>query len=154
MLAPTIAPTNSALAAAAPHSFAPSDGSPQPHILVVDDEPAIRFLLETFFSQQGFAVTTASEMEEAEALLKLRRYQVLVTDLGLTPLDRLEGLEIVREARYRWPYLRVVVMTGHSDADVRDQCLGSGADAYLVKPQPLAEVHRVVRTLMAAGTRS
>ena len=125
-----------------------ADASPA-SLLFVDDEPAIRTLMEVYFRRQGFEVTTASEMEEAEALLRLRRYQLLVTDLGLTSLDRLEGLQIVREARYRWPRLRVVVMTGKADSKVRDECMGSGADAYLIKPQPLAEIHRVVVALLA-----
>jgi two-component system, OmpR family, phosphate regulon response regulator OmpR len=118
-------------------------------LLFIDDEPAIRTLMEVYFRRQGFEVTTASEMEEAEALLRLRHYELLVTDLGLTALDRLEGLQIVREARYRWPRLRVVVMTGKADPKVRDECLGSGADVYLIKPQPLAEIHRVVAALLA-----
>jgi DNA-binding response OmpR family regulator len=154
MLAPMIAPTSSPPAEVAGLAPFTSPDAASPRILVVDDEPAIRSLLATFFHRQGFEVTTASEMEEAAALLELRRYHLVVTDLGLTSLDRLEGLEIVHEARYRWPHLRVLVMTGKTDPRVRDACLASGADAFLVKPQPLAEVHRVVASLLASAERS
>jgi len=124
-----------------------------PSILFVDDEPAIRSLMEAYFRVKGYEVTTAGEMEEAEALLKLRRFHVVVTDLGLTGLNRLEGLKVLQEARYLWPHLQIVVMTGWADSAVREECLESGADAFLAKPTPVSDVHRLVQCLLGKGGR-
>jgi DNA-binding response OmpR family regulator len=124
-----------------------------PSILFVDDEPSICSLMEAYFRLHGFEVTTASEMEEAEALLKLRRFHIVVTDLGLTGLNRLEGLKVLQEARYLWPHLQIVVMTGWADPAVREECLESGADAFLAKPTRASDVHSLVQSLLGKGGR-
>ena len=52
-------------------------------LLVVDDEESICFSMSEYFSQHGFKVDTAREMEEAEGLLKHTEYKVIIQDLRL-----------------------------------------------------------------------
>jgi ActR/RegA family two-component response regulator len=52
-------------------------------LLVVDDEESICFSMREYFSQHGFQVDTASEMEEAEGLIKATDYKVIIQDLRL-----------------------------------------------------------------------
>jgi ActR/RegA family two-component response regulator len=53
------------------------------HLLVVDDEESICFSLREYFSQHGFKVDTARELEEAERLIKVSDYKVIIQDLRL-----------------------------------------------------------------------
>ena len=53
------------------------------HLLVVDDEESICFSMGEYFSSHGFKVDTARELEEAETLIKLTHYNVIIQDLRL-----------------------------------------------------------------------
>ena len=113
-------------------------------VLVVDDDRQIRSLLSRYLGTLGCEVATAEELEEAVALIENRRYDVVVTDLGLTRLGRSEGVDVVTRARYRWPNLRIVVLTGSNDPEIRAACFEGGADAFLVKPPSLDDLGRLV----------
>lgn len=113
-------------------------------VLVVDDDSQIRSLLQRYLTSLGCEVATAEELEEAVALIENRRYDVVVTDLGLTRLGRSEGVDVVTRARYRWPDLRIIVLTGSNDPEIRAACFEGGADAFLVKPPALDDLGRLV----------
>ncbi len=117
-------------------------------LLAVDDESVITFALETYFRANGFDIDTASEAEEAIALLSTRDYDVLIADLRLTGTDSEEGLEVVRFARDRNCWAGIVLLTAYGSPNVTARALDSGADIVLKKPQPLAEVAEVVVALL------
>src|SRR5689334_17973334 len=66
------------------------------NLLVVDDEESICFSMSEYFSQHGFKVDTAREMEEAEGLIKVREYKVIIQDLRLGLARHPDGLEIIK----------------------------------------------------------
>src|SRR5215217_4429671 len=66
------------------------------NLLVVDDEESICFSMSEYFSQHGFKVDTAREMEEAEGLIKETNYKVIIQDLHLGLDPRPDGLEIIK----------------------------------------------------------
>ncbi|MDX1630496.1 MAG: response regulator [Thermoanaerobaculia bacterium] len=113
-------------------------------LLVVDDDEQILELLERYLSGLGCRVATAGEMEEAVALLENRRYDVVITDLGLTRFGRAEGVDVVTRARYRWPDLRIIVLTGIPDPQIREACFEAGADVFMRKPPSLPELAEAV----------
>ena len=59
------------------------EGPDDRNLLVVDDEESICFSMSEYFSQHGFKVDTAREMEEAEGLIKATDYKVIIQDLRL-----------------------------------------------------------------------
>src|SRR6185312_7210509 len=65
-------------------------------LLVVDDEESICFSMSEYFSQHGFKVDTAREMEEAEGLIKATEYKVIIQDLRLGITRQPDGIEIIR----------------------------------------------------------
>lgn len=117
-------------------------------LLAVDDEPVITFALETYFRANGFEIDTASEAEEAMALLSTRDYDILIADLRLTGTDSEEGLEIVRFARARNCWSGIVLLTAYGSPNVTTRALDAGANIVLKKPQPLSEVVQVVISLL------
>jgi len=129
---------------------APSNKTPEStivHLLIVDDEEAIRFSMSEYFTQHGFNVDTACELEEAQELLGKNSYEVVIQDLRLGPNDR-DGLEVIKLIRDRNPETRIVVLTAYGSSEVEDEVLRSGADAILRKPKPLSQVAQVVQGLV------
>lgn len=126
----------------------PVDGHDTRHLLVVDDEESICFSMSEYFSQHGFKVDTAREMEEAEGLIKVTDYSVIIQDLRLGLARRPDGLEIIRLVHKRNPDTRIIVLTSYGSAEVEEEARRAGADAFLRKPKPLSQVAQVVQGLI------
>jgi len=117
---------------------------PTLHVLVLDDEPAICGLVRESLTRAGAEVVCTSEAEEALAMLEYRRFDVLVCDLKLGSPFRVEGLDLVGEARYRVPHLGIVVHTGTPDEDLHESCRLAGADEVVMKSEPVAALRAAV----------
>ena len=117
-------------------------------LLVVDDEESICFSMSEYFSQHGFKVDTAREMEEAEGLIKATEYKVIIQDLRLGLARHPDGLDIIRLVHKRNPETRIVVLTSYGSAEVEEEARRAGADAFLRKPKPLSQVAQVVQGLI------
>lgn len=117
-------------------------------LLIVDDEAAICFALSEYFRGNGWAVDSAAEKGEAEALLASREYAVVIADLRLTGLHGVEGLDIIQRSRRLRPQTRVVILTGNGTPELEDEARRRGADAFLHKPLPLIQVEAVVDSLV------
>jgi ActR/RegA family two-component response regulator len=126
---------------------------PKLHLLVLDDEESILFSMSEYFSQHGFMVDTALEVEEAAKLIKTNTYQVVIQDLrlGFTP-DA--GLEIIKLVRQRHPDTRIVVLTSCSSNEIEGEARRSGADVILHKPKPLSQVTQIVQGLIESPRKT
>jgi len=118
------------------------------NLLVVDDEESICFSMREYFSQHGFKVDTASEIEEAEALIKATDYRVIIQDLRLGMNRDPDGIEIIKLVHKRNPETRIVVLTSYGSKEVEEAARQAGADAFLRKPKPLSQVAQVVQGLI------
>jgi DNA-binding NtrC family response regulator len=117
-------------------------------LLVVDDEESICFSMSEYFSQQGYKVDTAREMEEAEGLLKNTEYKVIIQDLRLGAARHPDGIEIIKMVHQRNPDTRIVVLTSYGSPEAEAEARNAGADAFLRKPKPLSQVAQVVQGLI------
>lgn len=117
-------------------------------LLVVDDEESICFSMREYFSQHGFKVDTARELEEAEGLIKETDYQVIIQDLRLSGDPRYDGLEIIKLVHKQNPETRIVVLTSYGSPEVEAEARRAGADAFLRKPKPLSQVAQVIQGLI------
>lgn len=117
-------------------------------VLIVDDEQTVLDATGEYLTAYGLVVDTASEREEAEALLSERDYSLVVFDMRLTGVHGREGLELLRFVRQVRPRAGVIVMTAHWSEDLEWEARRSGADAFMEKPLPLSELLRVGRTLL------
>jgi DNA-binding NtrC family response regulator len=118
------------------------------NLLVVDDEESICFSMREYFSQHGFKVDTARELEEAEGFIKATEYKVIIQDLRLGLARHPDGIEIIKLVHKRNPDTRIVVLTSYGSAEVEEQARQAGADAFLRKPKPLSQVAQVVQGLI------
>ena len=117
-------------------------------LLVVDDEESICFSMSEYFSQHGFDVDTARELDEAEGLIKQTNYQVIIQDLRLGVALHPDGIEIIRLIHQRNPETRIVVLTSYGTPEAEAEARRAGADAFLRKPKPLSQVAQVVQGLI------
>lgn len=125
-----------------------SDERSRRTLLVVDDEESICFSMREYFSQHGFKVDTASEMEEAEGLIQETDYKVIIQDLRLGLTRHPDGIDIIKLVHKRNPETRIIVLTSYGSKEVEEEARRAGADAFLRKPKPLSQVAQVVQGLM------
>ena len=78
--------------------------------------------------------------KEAEALLTVRDYAILIADLRLTGVHGREGLELVRVARQQCPLARIIVVTAFGSPELECEARRCGADVLFEKPVPLSHL--------------
>ena len=101
-----------------------------PTCLIVDDEPRLRQVLMHLMRNEGFACIEAGNGEDALALLEQHPVTLVMSDLRM---PRMDGLELLRHTRARWPDVAVVMITAVADVEVAVSCLAIGAMDYLTK---------------------
>jgi two-component system response regulator MprA len=115
------------------------------HVLVVDDEPAVRESLERSLRFEGYEVSLASDGEQALAAVAKQVPDVVILDV-LMP--RLDGLQTCRQLRARGESLPILMLTARDGVADRVVGLDAGADDYLVKPFALEELLARLRALL------
>ena len=119
-------------------STEPTEGA---RILVVDDERVIREILAEFLALEGFNVHTVEDGEKALTELRLRPYDLLITDLKMPKLSGLQLLEKIEQERLG---VLTVLMTGFGTVETAIEAMKKGAYDYLLKPFKVEEVIHVV----------
>src|SRR5207247_1877656 len=90
-------------------------------VLIVDDETSLLFAARQYLTDIGFEVECAQEWEEAQALLANVPFDVVITDIRLTPLQAAEGLRLIDFIRHRRLGVPVIVLTAHATADIEHE---------------------------------
>ena len=125
-----------------------SDPARNPHrVLVAEDDPVVRTLLQRLLRDAGFEVRTAKHGDEAlgMALRASGAFDLVVTDVRMPVMD---GLELARRLRERWPGLPVLYISGY-DVELSAGSRRSGSrQALLRKPFDLDELLREVTRLL------
>ncbi len=114
------------------------------HILVIDDDPQIRALLEEYLGENGLRVSVASTGKEMSKILNDEAIDLIVLDLRLAGED---GMAIVRSLRDE-SSIPIVMLTGVRDEADRVMGLELGADDYLTKPFSPRELLARIRTVL------
>src|SRR5574341_700130 len=107
------------------------------HVLIVDDDEALRGLLARELSRSGHRVTQAAEGAECLSRIKEEEPDVALLDLMLPDQP---GIEVLRRLRAERPAVEVVVLTAHGTIDTALAAMKLGAYDYLRKPCHLQEV--------------
>jgi two-component system, OmpR family, response regulator len=118
---------------------------PLPHVLVVDDDPALRQLVDDYLGQNDFRVSGASGGEELMSAFRAGVVDLVLLDLRLRGED---GMQLLRQLRAE-SHIPVIILTGRSEEADRVMGLELGADDYLTKPfsprELLARIRSVLR---------
>ncbi len=106
-------------------------------ILVVDDEPSVRVMLEAALRPQGYRVDCVASGHDALDRVEGEEYDLVLLDLRLGDTD---GIDILREIKARYPTTEVILLTAHGSITSAISALRHGAFDYLLKP---AQVHDI-----------
>ncbi|HEY0970837.1 MAG TPA: HD domain-containing phosphohydrolase [Gemmatimonadales bacterium] len=115
------------------------------HCVVADDEPRLRQVLSRLMRAEGFTCHEAASGVEALEIMTRERVTLVLTDLRMPQMD---GIELLRELRARFPDVAVVMITAVADVDMAVRALTLGATDYLTKPFHLEEVRARVAQAM------
>src|SRR5712664_3294168 len=103
----------------------------KPHVLVIDDEPAITALVATVLRDEQWEVAEAESAEQAFEILRDRPWDLVFCDVQLGGAD---GFSVLRRFKEESPATKVVLMTGHGSAAGAMDATSFGAYDYLLKP--------------------
>lgn len=116
-----------------------------PEIVVVDDEPDLRAMLEDYLTLQGFKVSGAADAAELDRRLAAGPADLLILDVNMPGED---GLALQRRLRASGSRIGILMLTAAGDVPSRVQGLEGGADDYLAKPVELRELLARVRSVL------
>ena len=119
-------------------------------VLVVDDEPDIRELLELTLVKMGLGVESVGTLADAKARLKDARFDLCLTDMRLADG---EGLELVRHIASLGNDLPVAVITAYGSAENAVAALKAGAFDYVSKPVGLEQLRALVKSALSLPDR-
>jgi DNA-binding response OmpR family regulator len=114
-------------------------------VLVVDDDEMIRRLVRTVLEADDFEVIEAKDGEQALAMIDDKQPSVVVLDVMMPGLN---GVDVCR--RLDHDNVKVIILTARDDADLAEECMQAGADAFLTKPFSSIQLLDLVEDLLAA----
>ncbi len=115
---------------------------PTPQILIVDDDPGQRSLLNSFLTGQGFKTVVVDSGERALEALRTQPVSMMISDVRMPGIS---GLETLRLARTEHPRLPILLVTAYADIRGAVDAMRDGAVGYLAKPIDLDELLAAVR---------
>jgi DNA-binding NtrC family response regulator len=118
---------------------------PSVHLLIVDDEAALRSVIAERLTEQGFHVTEAESGEKALALLKEFAFDIVISDLRLPGVD---GHHVIEAALDRYPGIIAIVVTGFGTVKNAVDAIKRGATDFVAKPFQFDELLHVLRSAL------
>jgi len=119
-------------------------------ILIVDDEPDIRMLVEAILRDEGFEARSAGTSDEALAAYRARRPNLVILDVWLQG-SKLDGIGILEAMHQEEPRVPVVMISGHGTIETAVAAIQRGAYDFIEKPFNLDRLLLVVRRALEAA---
>ncbi|WP_028640359.1 response regulator [Novosphingobium acidiphilum] len=120
-----------------------------PAVLVIEDDAAIRRLLQTALIREGYRVIEAIDARAAMASLSIDKPDAVLLDLGLPDRDGLELVPLIKAAG-----CALIVVSARGDTDQKVTALDLGADDYVIKPFDSEELRARLRTALRHRLRA
>jgi two-component system, response regulator PdtaR len=110
-------------------------------VLVVEDEPMVRWMAMDYVQEAGLDALEAPDADQAMTILEANDdIGIVFTDIRMP--GSMDGVELARRIKARWPEIYVIVASGHGSSD---QALAAGAERFLAKPYPATQLMEVLR---------
>jgi DNA-binding NtrC family response regulator len=108
-----------------------------PRILLIDDEPRMLSLLNTILKGEGYTLTPVQDGSKVPDLLNTESFDLMITDIRMTPIDGLELLKIARQVR---PSMPVIILTAYGSVETAIEAMKLGTFDYVTKPFKMDEL--------------
>jgi len=119
-----------------------SDRTSRGKLLIVDDEPSVRWALHRTLRAMGFEISEAADGEQALALVRTVRFDVVLLDIAM---PRMDGVATCREIRKLMPLVGILMLTVRDSEAEKIEALDAGADDYVTKPFNVRELAARIR---------
>ncbi len=113
-------------------------------ILIVEDDPAIRRMLNIAFQDTGLKAVEAETGNDGIKAVVHHQPDLILLDIGLPDISGLEVVQNVRE----WSKVPIIMLSANGQENLKVQCLESGADDYVTKPFGVAELMARIRVVL------
>ncbi len=116
-------------------------------VLIVDDEPTILMTLSHVLSNRDTSVITSNRIEEAEEALSRYTFDLVITDIRMSGMYGIEGLELLTYIKALNPKTEIIIMTAYGSDEMRDDAYRRGAFHYYEKPIDLSHLLGLVQNI-------
>src|ERR1700748_1703421 len=120
-------------------------------ILIVDDEPDIRLLIDGILRDEGYDTRGAGDADAAMDAFRIRRPSLVILDVWLQG-SRMDGLALLETFRSEEPQVPVVMISGHGNIEMAVQAIQQGAYDFIEKPFKSDRLLLVVRRALEAAS--
>jgi DNA-binding NtrC family response regulator len=129
-----------------PVQVSPAQGRGK-HVMYVDDDQALVFLVARVLKRRGFAVTTFTDPREAQAALQADplAFDLLLSDYNMPGYS---GIDLLRQAKIIRPDIPVALASGYITPEIEKSALENGASALIYKPNDINELCETVQRLI------
>lgn len=112
------------------------------HILIIDDEKVFRDEIREFLENESFTVSAADRPSEAFRILEGNAIDVIILDIRLPEMD---GFAVLEKVKQLYPFIEVIMITGHGDMDAVIQAMRMGAMEFFPKPFRLLDMRAAIK---------
>jgi CheY-like chemotaxis protein len=116
-------------------------------ILVVDDEDALRTVLSSELESEGYVVATAGDGDEAISILQGKLFDLVLLDIKM---PRVDGFEVLRFVKERYPATKVIMLTGFADLKNAIESKKLGAEDFVSKPYDLVDLLTTIERVLTS----
>ena len=133
---------------------APEPAIGRQRILIIDDIDTNRDTLRMILEKQGHSCRIAADGLTGLAMLDHQRFDVVILDIHMSPLDGVAMLQRLRSSKKTYADIPVIALTADNAASTNAACMKAGADLFLTKPVKKEELYKAITYLqLAEGTR-
>ncbi|MBI2429143.1 MAG: response regulator [Bacteroidota bacterium] len=117
------------------------------NILVVDDEDALRNVLSSELQSEGYSVVSAADGDEAISILQQKSFDLVLLDIKM---PRVDGFEVLRFLKERYPNTKVIMLTGFADLKNAIESKKLGAEDFVSKPYDLVDLLTTIERVLSS----
>jgi CheY-like chemotaxis protein len=117
------------------------------NILVVDDEDALRTVLSSELQSEGYSVVSAADGDEAISILQQKSFDLVLLDIKM---PRVDGFEVLRFLKERYPKTKVIMLTGFADLKNAIESKKLGAEDFVSKPYDLVDLLTTIERVLSS----
>lgn len=114
-------------------------------LLIVDDEPNVRYVLERILTKEGYGISTASNGEEALKMLNSTIYDLVISDIQMPGMT---GVELLKKTREISPDTVVILITAYASTETGSEAMRTGAYDFITKPFNNNEINVTIKNAL------
>lgn len=118
-------------------------------VLIIDDEPDIRELLEITLGRMGINTDSAADIASAKNRLSQKEYDLCLTDMNLPDGN---GIDLVKLIQNEYPNMPVAMITAYGSMDTAIEALKAGAFDFVSKPIELERLRKLINSALTLGS--